>query len=159
MGYTITKNANDYLELNSGNKSRFIPISQVEIRENDGNVEFLNVNSGSLVFTSPNDGIDSPGGPVSSEAIGSGDSSTVTFPFDVSASLSPGSVSVTDGTETFSDDGEGVLTGDAGGSGTVDYDTGSGSVTFNTAPATATDNVTIDYTPDARYKVSQIAVL
>lgn len=44
------------------------------------------------------------------------------------------SVVITDGTETFTDDGEGVLTGSEGGTGTIDYTTGAWSVTFNAAP-------------------------
>jgi hypothetical protein len=43
-----------------------------------------------------------------------------------------GSFSVTDSLETFTDDGLGVLTGDLGGSGTIDYVSGAYSVTFNT---------------------------
>lgn len=45
-----------------------------------------------------------------------------------------GSLAVTDGVETFSDDGLGVLTGDLGGSGTVVYETGAVSLTFVTPP-------------------------
>jgi hypothetical protein len=56
----------------------------------------------------------------------------------------PGSVVVTDSTETFTDNGDGTLTGDATGTGTVNYATGAISVTFNTAPVTGTDNVTCD---------------
>lgn len=49
----------------------------------------------------------------------------------------PGTVVVTDdsASETFSDDGEGNLTGDGGGSGTIVYSTGAITVTFNAAPA------------------------
>lgn len=63
----------------------------------------------------------------------------------------PGTVSVTDGVETFTDNGEGVLAGDAGGSGTVNYDTGAISVTFDEAPGEAVD-VDVDYshTPPAK---------
>jgi len=49
--------------------------------------------------------------------------------------ISAGSVVVDDTVEVFSDDGAGVLTGNAGGSGTVNYTTGAISVTFNAAPA------------------------
>jgi len=44
-----------------------------------------------------------------------------------------GSLSITDGVETFSDDGAGNLTGDAGGTGAIDYTTGVWSATFNAA--------------------------
>ena len=78
-----------------------------------------------------------------------GDAVIVTF----TATLAPsntilaGSVIVNNTTapiETFTDDGSGVLTGDLGGSGTVDYDTGAVSVTFNTAPASG-DEIWISY--------------
>lgn len=44
-------------------------------------------------------------------------------------------VSITDGVETFVDNRNGVLTGNKGGTGTINYATGAYSVTFNTAPA------------------------
>jgi len=54
------------------------------------------------------------------------------------------SVTVTDGTETFTDDGAGALTGDAGGSGTVNYTTGAIEVTFDAAPD-ADQDITVTY--------------
>jgi tetrahydromethanopterin S-methyltransferase subunit D len=56
-----------------------------------------------------------------------------------------GDLSVTDGTETFTDDGAGTLTGDLGGSGSYISTTGQYSVTFNTAP-TDGQNITASYT-------------
>lgn len=47
----------------------------------------------------------------------------------------PGSVIVTDNTETFTDDGNGLLVGDMGGVGNVNYTTGFVDVTFNAFPA------------------------
>ena len=44
-------------------------------------------------------------------------------------------VTATDGTETFSDNYSGTLTGSLGGTGTINYATGAISVTFNSAPA------------------------
>lgn len=38
--------------------------------------------------------------------------------------VEPGTISITDGVETFTDDGHGTLTGDAGGTGTINYQTG-----------------------------------
>lgn len=77
---------------------------------------------------------------------------TKTFAATLAAALPvhPGSVSVTDGVETFTDDGAGRLVGSAGGSGTIDYKSGKVIVTFNTAVVDATD-VTADYitSPDA----------
>jgi hypothetical protein len=49
---------------------------------------------------------------------------------------------ITDGVETFTDDFNGVLTGDQGGTGTINYMTGEYDVTFNSAAAGA---VTADY--------------
>lgn len=54
------------------------------------------------------------------------------------------SVSITDGTETFTDNGSGTLTGDAGGSGTINYTTGEVSLTFHAAPG-AGDSITATY--------------
>jgi len=42
-------------------------------------------------------------------------------------------ITATDGTETFKDNRDGTLTGDAGGTGTINYTTGAISVTFNAA--------------------------
>ena len=70
------------------------------------------------------------------EQIGTGDGATITFTAVLSKTpIKPGSVTVTDGVETFTDNGDGTLTGSAGGSGTVNYTTGDISVTFATAPA------------------------
>jgi hypothetical protein len=76
-----------------------------------------------------------------------GDGALTDFTFDLGGAVEPGSVSVTDGTETFSDDGFGVLTGDASGSGKVNYQTGAVSVSFNAAPADATGNVECSFKP------------
>lgn len=56
-------------------------------------------------------------------------------------SIVPGSLIVTDNTETFIDDGSGILVSDTspGGSGTVNYTTGVISVTFFVAPANGQD--------------------
>lgn len=53
--------------------------------------------------------------------------------------LEPGTVVITDGVETFTDNGTGVLTGDQGGSGFVEYSFGKFSLAFNTAPADAAE--------------------
>ena len=81
---------------------------------------------------------------VAEESYGTGDNATVTFNGTLSWTPVRGydsdygwSVEITDGTETFTDNGSGVLTGDAGGSGTVNYTTGEVSVTFSAAPGAA----------------------
>lgn len=86
---------------------------------------------------------------VSSESIGTGDGTTKTFSGAL-AFKSGGSkrfcfaVEITDGTETFSDNRDGTLTGDKGGTGTINYSTGAYSVTFNTAPGSNVA-ITADY--------------
>lgn len=72
---------------------------------------------------------------VESEELATGDGTETNFTGNLDYTpIDAGTVSITDGVETFSDDGEGVLTGDAGGSGTVNYTTGAYDVTFNAAP-------------------------
>lgn len=75
----------------------------------------------------------------SQESIGTGDGSTVTFAYTLTSTpIKPGTVVIDDETETFTASA-GVLTGDAGGSGTVNNTTGAVSVTFNTAPSSGQD--------------------
>lgn len=88
----------------------------------------------------------------SAEVIGVGDAVQTVFPFTLAnAPVVPSGetpsllLSFTDGVETFSDNGDGTLTGSAGGTGTINYLTGVGSVTFFAAPLGAV-NVTSSYT-------------
>lgn len=84
---------------------------------------------------------------VTGESFGTGDGSTKTFSGTLANTpVVPGSVTVneTGGEETFTDNGDGTLTGDQGGSGTINYKSGDISVTFNAAPA-GTDDITADY--------------
>ena len=89
----------------------------------------------------------------SAEVLGSGDGSEKTFTgtlSNVSGFKTAFGVSVTDSTETFNDDGNGLMLGSLGGTGTINYATGAISVTFNTAPTSGSNNVTTDYyTEDA----------
>lgn len=59
-----------------------------------------------------------------------------------------GTVVITDGSETITDNGEGILAGNAGGSGTIDYATGATSVTFGAA-VTVGDAITATYEYDS----------
>lgn len=59
----------------------------------------------------------------------------------------PGTFTPTDGTESFTDDGLGFLTGSAGGSGTIDYVTGIWTLTFN-ANVSITTNIYGIYSPN-----------
>lgn len=87
------------------------------------------------------------------ENYGSGDGATKTFTHTLAqvTGVKTGMyVSVTDGTETFTDDRNGTMVGSLGGTGTVNYATGEVSVTFNTAPSSGTNNITCSYyTEDA----------
>lgn len=82
---------------------------------------------------------------IADEVIGTGDGTNKTFANTLTKKpVEPGSVSVTDGTEAFSDDGFGTLTGADGGTGTVNYGSGAVSVTFNAAVVNLTE-VKADY--------------
>lgn len=68
---------------------------------------------------------------VTAEALGVGTGAVKAFAADLAkAPVHPGSVVVTDGVETFADDGCGRLVGNAGGAGVVNYATGETSVAF-----------------------------
>lgn len=79
---------------------------------------------------------------VEEESVGTGNGATKIFsgsllqlpvrPYNATTGVS---VSITDGTETFTDDGAGTLAGDDGGTGTINYNTGAFRVAFNVAPA------------------------
>ena len=79
--------------------------------------------------------------PIAAEALAVGDGTVGPFADTLAgAPLEPGTVVVTDALtqETFTDGGNGTLTGDAGGSGTINYLTGALSVTYNGTLATST---------------------
>lgn len=71
------------------------------------------------------------------EINGSGQTRTGTLN-KINTGISYKSVRFTNGTETFTDNGAGVLTSDLGGTGTVDYWTGAYSLTFISTPTTMT---------------------
>lgn len=84
---------------------------------------------------------------VTGEAYGTGNGSTQTFTHTLSVISAPKTamyISVTDTVETFTDDRNGVMIGNLGGTGTVNYATGAVSVTFNTAP-TNSQAITCSY--------------
>ena len=78
-----------------------------------------------------------------SETIGNSDASEVTFPYDLDNSpVVPGSLTVTAGSVSGSDDSDGGISGTGISSGSIDYATGDISVTFaasvaNNVPVTA----------------------
>ena len=82
-------------------------------------------------------------------ATGDGAVSTFAIAMTPTAGMAilPGTVVITDSVEIFTDPlGDGDLTGDQTGTGTVNYGTGAISVTFNAPPAAAPDNITCDAT-------------
>lgn len=75
---------------------------------------------------------------VETEAVAAGNGSATSFSDTIAHHpIEPGSLTIADSTETFSDDGNGRLVGSAGGSGTVNYKTGAFAVTFDAAPSNA----------------------
>lgn len=72
---------------------------------------------------------------VDDEDIGVGDGGTTHFEgYLAEHPLKAGSLAITDGVETFTDQGDGTLDGNLGGDGTIDYQSGAWVVNFNTAP-------------------------
>lgn len=75
-----------------------------------------------------------------SEVLGTGNGSTKNFSGTITGGpLEPGVLVVTDGVETFRDDGMGNLIGDAGGTGSVIYLNGSVTTSFYAAVANSVD--------------------
>lgn len=86
------------------------------------------------------------------EAYGTGDGVTKTFAHSLVAVTGKKTAmypSITDATETFTDDRNGNLVGSLGGVGTINYATGACSVTFNTAPANLQAITCSYYTEDS----------
>ena len=81
-------------------------------------------------------GIDSwPAETVTDEYFSTGDGDTRSHTNTLQkVPIKPGTFTVTDGVEAFTDEGDGELDGSSGGSGTVDYVTGEVHVKFKTAP-------------------------
>lgn len=87
---------------------------------------------------------------VNDEVLATGDGGTQVY--DVTLGMIPvvadGNISITDGTETFTDStGSGTLVGDAGGTGTINYTTGEVHLDFNANVGNGVD-ITADYTID-----------
>jgi hypothetical protein len=81
-----------------------------------------------------------------SESIGTGSNFFSSFSATLShIPVTPGSIVVSDGFESFLDtDGDGLLVGDHGGTGSINYDTGIIQVSFNSAPAPG-QSIIVDY--------------
>jgi len=101
-----------------------------------------------LILTRNSDGVLVPYEAVVAEAVGTGGGTDKTFTKTLAnVPILPGSVAVTDETEAFTDDGYGRLTGDAAGTGTINYTSGALSVSFHAAPTLAQE-ITADYERD-----------
>ena len=93
-----------------------------------------------LILTRNNSAELEPYQEVADEVLATGDGTETEFTGTLAeAPAEPGTVAITDGVESFIDDGMGRLVGSASGSGTVNYKTGAVSVTFNTAVVDETD--------------------
>jgi len=107
------------------------------------------VNEFGAVFWRSHLGDDYPYTAITLESYGTGSPPQKTFAHTTAQPHVVGrSVVITDSVENFTDNGNGVLTGDKGGSGTINYVTGACSITFNTAPTGA---ITIDYSYEVPY--------
>ena len=107
---------------------------------------------------------------VSGENVGTGNGSLKTFT-DTLAFRAGGAkrtcfaITATDSVETFKDNNDGTLTGDKGGTGTINYTTGAISLTFNTAPAGAQaitasyqwEDVTVGGIADFTFSATRVA--
>lgn len=98
-----------------------------------------------VLYVSHIDG-DWPYTQITNENIGTGNGVAVTFTGSLAQDYIVGRSinNINDGVETFTDNGMGVLTGSAGGTGTINYTTGAFSVTFAVAPLNLAA-ITIDY--------------
>jgi len=81
---------------------------------------------------------------ISQEIIDVGDGGTAYSGTTAYSSILPGTFTATDGTESFTSDSSGVLTGTLGGSGGIVYETGAFTLNFASAVTLAT-NITANY--------------
>lgn len=82
--------------------------------------------------------------PINGEIIAVGDGGTTYSGTVANPPVKAGTFTATDGTEIFTDNSDGTLTGDLGGTGTIDYTTGAFTLIFNSAVGIAVD-ITSDY--------------
>jgi hypothetical protein len=98
-----------------------------------GTTQAFPVIQGTFLITDGSQILSDNGSQFITEQIETGDGITASYAGTLNFfPISPGSLSITDGVETFIDNGLGILTGSAGGTGTIVYATGVWSVTFNT---------------------------
>ena len=119
---------------------------EMDNRDSSVQEEGMIVEDEGTMFIAHNEWAENFSSSISGEVIGTGDDVEVTFSSTLANVVAvQGTISVTDGVETFTDsENSGILVGDAGGTGSVDYISGDISVTFNDAPGAAV-SVTVDY--------------
>lgn len=82
---------------------------------------------------------------IAAEVIATGNGATQVYADNLASfPVEPGTVSITDGVETFTDDGSGRLVGSAGGTGTINYKSGAITLDFNANVGNLTD-IVADY--------------
>lgn len=100
-----------------------------------GTTQAFPVIAGSYFITDGNQVISDAGQTVSDEQLAIGNGILTVFAGNLNFfPITAGTLQITDNIEVFLDNGLGVLTGSAGGTGTINYTTGAFSVTFNAAP-------------------------
>lgn len=138
-------NPDDYADMHDSSKNYkgYIKIKQNRI--------FLWGRKASLttVYVSHIDDVVDSKTDVSAENVGTGDGAETDFSDTLEfkaagAKRTCFAIEVTDGVETFTDNGDGTLTGDQGGTGTINYMTGAITVSFDSAPADS-QAITCDY--------------
>lgn len=86
---------------------------------------------------------------IEGEVVGTGDGGTQVYNgFLAFPPVRTGTLKITDGTETFTDNGAGVLTGSAAGTGTINYSTGAFALDFNANVGNGT-SITASYEYDS----------
>ena len=114
------------------------PVIQAgKLKANDG------VYPTGLLLTRKSDGKLEPVQVVTSEVLATGDGNTKAYSGFLAAGLpiEPGSLTISDGVEAFTDDGQGGLIGDAGGTGTINYKSTAYTASFNANVVLATEVV------------------
>ncbi len=90
------------------------------------------------------------------ELFGTGDGTTTTFSHTMqNPPVLPGSLTVTAGSVTATDNGQGTLTGTGVSSGSINYSTGAATITYSTAPASGTA-ITANYSKGATITAESI---
>lgn len=132
----------------------FETLSEVQVEAGKNNITRVydfpdalteEIPAGALMSRNPNGELLKFEETVTGTIVGTGDEAVTAFN-GVLGSMMPGSLSITDGTETFTDNGGGVLVSTGAGKGSVDYTTGAWAVSFAAAPAAET-YITADHDP------------